>query len=84
MPPLGRLMDQAPVFLRFGVRAVHKSSYPMACKTGVSGFCAAGQGGLGLAAPSAGLSFEIGNMAKRQTINSKLSSQTKIAKFSTA
>ena len=45
MPPLGRLMDQAPVFLRFGVRAVHKSSYPMACKTGVSGFCAAGQGG---------------------------------------
>ena len=76
--------QKLPITLGFGVRAVHKTSYPMACKTGVSSFCAAGQGGLGLAAPSAGLGIEIGNMAKRQTIHSKVSNQTKITKFSTA
>ena len=42
--PNGRKL---PVTLGFMVRAVHKTSYPMACKTGVSSFCAAGQGGAG-------------------------------------
>ena len=33
------------VILGLGVWAVYKTSYPMACKTGVSSFCATGQGG---------------------------------------